>query len=313
MNPYLRTRLAITLSLLALLSGIARAQTVVYSESFDVLPESVSGAANIQLGGSTKPTTAKYIEPGQWGFNPIGGTVTIGGANGNVLQPRSVLAENGRAVGIFLDPTLFTATGAGTYTLSFEVIPGSVGAGRVYVGAGSGYDLSRTTDAKLTLILNSNGYGLKKTDGTLVWAGLTASGGATATDLVTTRTEWIDSSDTSTGVFVDVPGAPIDVETAGTVSLNFEYDGTSAVVLAFGAYLSDYKVDNITIATAVPASDLWAGYQRRSDGYVDTEGFLGWLWVSDVDDYVWSVSLAKFLYLPEANLAPSGGWVYILK
>lgn len=313
MKAYSPIRLGASLYMILLLAGTARAQTVVYSETFDALPSSVAGAANIQLGGSTKPSTAKYVEPGQWGFNPVGGTVAVGGANGNALQPRTVTAENGRAVGIFLDPSLFAGTGAGTYTLSFDVIPGGTGAGRVYIGAGSGYDLSRTTDAKLTLNLNSNGYGLRKTDGAVVWAGLTASGGAIATDLLTTRTEWIDSNDNPTGVFVDVPGAPIEVETAATLSFNFEYDGLSAVVLAFGAYLSDYKVDNITIATAAPASNSWAGYQKRSDGYVDTAGFLGWIWASDVDDYVWSVNLGAYLYLPEANVAESGAWIYVLK
>lgn len=313
MNPPLPTlKSALALAVLSGFAVAASAQTIVYSETFDPAPASlVTNTANIQLGGSTKPNTAKYVVLDQWGLNPVAGIVDIGGTNGNVLQPRSVVAQNGRSAGIFLSPDLFAATGAGTYTLSFDVVPSSTGVGRVYIGAGSGYDLSLNTEAMLNLNLSSNGFGVKKADGSIVWPALTASGGATATHLLTTSTEWIDLSDNPTGQFRDVPGAPLDVQTGGTVSFNFEYDGSSTIVLAFGGYDTDFKVDNISIATAVPVADTWAGYPRRPDGYVDTAGFLGWIWVSDTTDYVLSVSLGHYIFLPESSVSESGAWTYI--
>lgn len=60
-------------------------------------------------------------------------------------------------------------------------------------------------------------------------------------------------------------------------------------------------------------SDTWAGYPKRPDGYVDTTPFLGWIWVSDVTDYVWSVNLGKYIYLPESRVTGSGAWTYISK
>lgn len=54
----------------------------------------------------------------------------------------------------------------------------------------------------------------------------------------------------------------------------------------------------------------WAGYSVRPDGYVETEDFMGWLYPSG--DYVWSVSLGQYIYLPEANVQEDGAWLYVL-
>lgn len=54
----------------------------------------------------------------------------------------------------------------------------------------------------------------------------------------------------------------------------------------------------------------WAGFPVLDLGYVDTGSFLGW--VLPEQDYLYSVSLAKYIYLPEAwGEAPGGSWVYI--
>jgi hypothetical protein len=305
-------QLLLPVTALACSAAAASAQTVVFSESFDPAPaDQVLSTANIQLGGSTKPSTAKYVTLGQWGFNPVGSVINIGGNNGNALQPRSAVTQNGRSVGIFLAPSLFAATGAGTYTLSFDVIPSATGVGRVYVGAGSGYDLSQTTDAKLNLQLSSDGFGVRKADGSIVWSALTASGGATASHLITTRVEWIDSTDTPTGQFRDVPGAPFDVRSAASLSVNFEYDGSSTLVVAFGGYETDYKVDNLSIATAIPDDNRWAGFAPGPDGYVDTGAFLGWIFPLESSGFVWSQQFGKFIYLPEELVTESGAWTFI--
>ena len=44
-----------------------------------------------------------------------------------------------------------------------------------------------------------------------------------------------------------------------------------------------------------------------------TDGFLGWIRVSDASDYIWSVSLSKYIYLPEGFVSDSGAWTYIPK
>jgi hypothetical protein len=311
-NPTLR--IAISALALGCSALAANAQTIVFTETFDPLPEPLTDF-NMQLGGNpeSKPVNTKIFALGQWGLTLNGSIVSVGGDNGNALQPQLDDKNNGRVGGIFIDPALFAATGAGTYTLSFDVIPSSTpGAGRVYIGAGSGYDLSGTTDAKLNLNLSTNGFGVKKADGTLAWPALTASGGATATHLITTATQWVLGDGTETGEFREAPGAPFDVETAATLEVNFEYDGISAVVVGFGGYNTDVKIDNVSISTASSGGeDTWAGY-TIVDGYVNTEGFMGWLYVAE-DPWILSVSLDKYLYLPESAVSDSGAWTYLPK
>ncbi len=65
------------------------------------------------------------------------------------------------------------------------------------------------------------------------------------------------------------------------------------------------------ISTGSVEPPEWAGYPKRPDGYVDTTPFLGWIWVSDTSDWVWSVNLSKFIYLPEYIVSESGSWMYI--
>lgn len=289
----------------------ASADTVVYSESFDPAPDSFT-EFNIQLGGDPdlRPTNTRIVDKGVWGLTAFGRIVDIGGDNGNVLQPQELGRNNSRIAGVFLDPAHFAATGAGTYTLSFDVIPTSnAGSARVYVGAGSGYDLSGDTDARLNLSLAADGFGVRRPTGLIIWPALTASNGATATHLITTPTEWILADGTETGEFRDTPGAPFDIQTEATLAIDFEYDGTSTLVIAFGGYNTDFQIDNITIAPAVE-EELWAGFPFRDDGFVDTGDFLGLLWIME-NGFVWSDQLRRFIYLPEEFVSESGAWIYV--
>lgn len=73
-------------------------------------------------------------------------------------------------------------------------------------------------------------------------------------------------------------------------------------------------LDDITVTSGTAGNgDDWAGYPIDPDGWVDTTPFLGWIWVSDATDYVWSVNLGKFIYLPESKVTESGAWTYIDK
>lgn len=309
------TLLKISFPLAAVLAtaGAASAQTVVYTETFDPAPVPFI-EFNLQLGGdpALRPLNTRIVQPGEWVLTSNGAIVDIGGDHGNVLQPQLDDRNNGRLAGVFLSPSLFASTGAGTYTLTFDVIAGSSsGAGRVYVGAGSGYDSTGTTNAKLNLNISTAGFGVARPSGQPAWAALTASGGATASHLVTTSTQWILADGTETGEFRDAPGAPFDVETSATLSVQFEYDGSSTIAIAFGGYNTDYKVDNLSISTAVPDDGTWAGYTIREDGYVDTAGLLGMIWLQPDSDFIWSVDLHRYLYLPESFVSDNGAWVFV--
>lgn len=315
MNKQKPRKRYLALSLFISMSVSAAEQTVVYTESFDPAPESFI-EFNMQLGGdpAQRPLNTRIVSYGTWVTTANGAFVNIGGDNGFVLQPQLAGRNNGRVGGIFLDPEVFSATGAGTYTLSFDVIPTSdAGAGRLYIGAGSGYDLSGETDAKLTLNLSADGFGVRRPTGLNVWPALTASGGATATHLITTSTEWILADGTATGEFRDTPGIPLDITTAATLSVDFEYDGISAIAIAFGGYNTDFKVDNLRISIAVPADDgFWAGYPVDEEGFVDTGiGFLGTVWVGTREGWALIYSPMQFIYAPEEGTEIGvGGWVY---
>jgi hypothetical protein len=58
--------------------------------------------------------------------------------------------------------------------------------------------------------------------------------------------------------------------------------------------------------------DMWAGFVRLPTGEVNTGAFLGWIQTND-SDYVWSFTLADWIYLPEGNVTSSGAWVFFLR
>jgi probable HAF family extracellular repeat protein len=55
----------------------------------------------------------------------------------------------------------------------------------------------------------------------------------------------------------------------------------------------------------------WGEFQIHTDGQsVDTGSFLGWVDISG-DDWVYVYALGKYVYLPEVNMSPSGGWLWL--
>lgn len=299
-----------------LLASFANAQnTVVYSEDFDPEPDHLIDF-NAQIGGDPdlRPNNTKIVELGQWAVTANATFDDIGGDNGIVLRPQLEGKNNGRAAGVILNPSLFSATGAGTYTLVFDVIPSSSeGGNRVYVGAGTGYDLSGDTNAKLNLALSTPGFKVRKNDGAILWSALSGENGATTTHLVTTEDEWVDGDGNSTGVFVETPGVVIDILTAATVSVDFEYDGTSAIAIAFAGYNTDYGVDNIRIETKDSGGndDMWGGFAIDEEGYVDTGDWMGLLYVAEAP-WVWVADQTKWWYVPEPPAGANGAWAYVL-
>ncbi|NDV62016.1 hypothetical protein G0Q06_06095 [Puniceicoccales bacterium CK1056] len=159
--------------------------------------------------------------------------------------------------------------------------------------------------------ISGAGFGVRRSDGVIAWAALTALNGATAEHLITTSTEWILSDGTPTGEFREAPGAPFDVETSATLSVQFAYDGTSAVVIAFGGYDTDAKIDNIVIKSPTPIGDTWAGFEIINGQFVDTGSLLGILEISS-DPWVYSYTIGKYIFAPQSAVARSGGWFYAM-
>jgi pimeloyl-ACP methyl ester carboxylesterase len=56
----------------------------------------------------------------------------------------------------------------------------------------------------------------------------------------------------------------------------------------------------------------WAGYPIFDEAMnVDTADFLGWINVHHAD-YIWSYNMENWLYCPEAHVADSGAWVFLV-
>lgn len=53
----------------------------------------------------------------------------------------------------------------------------------------------------------------------------------------------------------------------------------------------------------------WASWTRLESGWVDTGGFLGWVYPEN--DYLYVLNLDKFIYLPESHVGPGGAWAYV--
>ena len=73
-------------------------------------------------------------------------------------------------------------------------------------------------------------------------------------------------------------------------------------------------IDSLSINFA-PLPDIelgatWAGYPMDEFGNVDTVNWMGWLWIGP-NGWVWSYSLASYIYLPEGVVTNSGAWMYV--
>jgi hypothetical protein len=65
------------------------------------------------------------------------------------------------------------------------------------------------------------------------------------------------------------------------------------------------------LSTPGEASNTWAGYEELASGWYDAAGLLGMVY--PVGDWVYVLSLGKFIYLPESHVTAAGAWTYIIK
>ncbi len=201
----------LSLASLCLVASIAplSAATTVFSETFST--STISNKWATFVGGNSN----NYINFGQWA-GPTEASITTGALTVNSTNTI-------RSAGIILSPADFAATGAGSYTLSFDVTAYSGGAaankGVVTIWTGSGWN----SMASLELAMST--------------ASLVAHNGAVSAQVGT----------------ANVTG------TATQQSITFNYDGTSAVALFFGVNAASYEFptatyDNILLSKDSPVA-----------------------------------------------------------
>lgn len=211
--------------------------TTIYSTNFTSFAQPTNFVTdfNIIYGGIDPGANFVKTSSGVWGITTNGNAFATG-----IVRPQSQTPSNNvKMTGLFLDPSLFASTGAGSYTLSFDLTGSPTGnlAYRAYVFAGSGYDISEATDKRLNLSLSANGFA--------GYTGLTATGTGVSASQLTMQ-------DIST-----------QAQFNGTqsISFTFTYDGTSAIAVAIGGYNNASTFDNFSVTTnlsAVPEPSTFA-------------------------------------------------------
>lgn len=84
--------------------------------------------------------------------------------------------------------------------------------------------------------------------------------------------------------------------------------------LTFGSFSRAVSVGGVQIVSATyeggSGTAMWAGYPVDELGWTDTTPWLGWINVSQ-GDYIWSINLGKYIYLPEEFVSEGGAWTYV--
>jgi hypothetical protein len=99
----------------------------------------------------------------------------------------------------------------------------------------------------------------------------------------------------------DEPLRKVYISSANGCSVGY---GLDEIYLLDNLYI-DYTGVNLDGA---PASETWAGYTIREDGWADTGTFLGW--VSPLGDWLFVQSLGAYIYMPENWVGATGGWMF---
>jgi hypothetical protein len=295
----------ITLVFISFLTAISiSAQTVVFQDAFDgTVPTYDSpndGGAALVVDGSAPFSPVYYdggdasVAPGIWQYSGVNfeGDMTLSQNQGRA-----------RAATIVLSGPV-----SGTMTVAFDLIevgPGDtlyIGIYDAFNGTGDttnayGYDVLANFDPPAPSVALATDWAAVRVDA--LW-GPVALGTATVTEIT----------------LFSVGGAEDNSALAGT-SQSFTFTpGTNDVMVFVGvSSLTNEGVtaslDNLTITADDGGSgSTWAGYAVDELGWTDTTPWLGWINVSQ-GDYVWSVTLGKYIYLPEDFVGDSGAWSYV--
>lgn len=89
----------------------------------------------------------------------------------------------------------------------------------------------------------------------------------------------------------------------------FEFQPDNMYAITGATYIDSFSI-NFAPLPDVEMPAMWAGYPVDELGWVDTGTWMGFLNVI-AGDWVWSASLATYIYLPESLVSPSGAWTYI--
>ena len=215
-------------------TSFASAQ-VVYSENFESI-DIVSGAGMVSFGYDSTPSgsATKAINYGQWGRQGANSTLSdVDSDTDNELLPNIDGANNAKVWATIIDPSLFAATGAGTYTFSVDTIGADAGASRIYLWSANGFDATGSND--LLLDLAEAGFG--------AYTSLSGTGATQVNEIF-----MYEISDETVG---------------GNYSTNFNYTAGDAIVVVFGSYNTAFAYDNLQIAT-------YAGSDTDGDGLDDS-------------------------------------------
>lgn len=266
---------AITITTTLLATGVASAQ-VIYEQTFDT----DSGIVAVADNEGFTPTANPY---GTWLH-----TRAVYDEVSKRLQIRSNTNGGTRGAGFALAATNFSA---GTYTLLFDVATVD-GFNFPLLGVGV-YEMEYggISDYRLDFVEAAGSYVVARTGG--------------AENIRSTI----------------LP--EFQISAAGSYSYNIALTGSNDLVILFSGMSAlgneqSVYLDNVRVVvegTVITPDPTWAGYPIRPDGYVDTTPFLGWIWVGDPmapSDWIWSVSLSNFVYMPESLVNPeSGAWAYV--
>lgn len=89
----------------------------------------------------------------------------------------------------------------------------------------------------------------------------------------------------------------------------FEFQPDNMYATNGAVHIDSYSI-NFAPLPDVELPSTWAGYPVDELGWVDTGSWMGFLNVI-AGDWVWSVSLATYIYLPESLVSESGAWTYV--
>lgn len=127
----------------------------------------------------------------------------------------------------------------------------------------------------------------------------------------------------STGVSFSVPLSALGLEVGDAINFDV-YTGwetgyaMDAVGLSDGTLTQDdwasaYDSGDKVLSYTITLDEMWGGYVVHAESgikTVDTGTFLGWLEITH-DPWVYSYTLERYIFLPEASIEEAGAWSYI--